>query len=160
LQVAITAALPVIVMPLTIQPWAGFLDRHHVIVCRSVHARVAVMGVILLCIAVLARTPSLLWPGALLMGISQAAGSLGWSLGHNDFAPRGEEARYMALHVTLTGMRVLLAPPAAILLYHGLRRTLPGIEPWTMPLPTVLITAGAWMFASMRRDIEASGAGT
>ncbi len=151
-QVAVTAALPVLVMPVAIQPWARFLDRHHVIVFRSVHAWVAVAGAALLAGAVLAALPALLWPGALLMGISLAAGSLGWSLGHNDFAPRGEETRYMALHVTLTGLRGLLAPPVAILAYHGLRRLHPGVETWVLVVPVALIVAGAWLFTSMRRS--------
>jgi len=157
-QVAVTAALPVLVMPLVIQPWARFLDRHHVIVYRAVHARIAVAGVVLLAVAVLARAEPLLWPGALLMGISLAAGSLGWSLGHNDFAPRGEETRYMALHVTLTGLRGLVAPPFAILVYHGLRRLQPGLESWAMLLPVGLIVTGAWQFTSMRRSLPASEA--
>ena len=151
-QVAVTVALPVLVMPVAIQPWARFLDRHHVIVFRSVHAWIAVAGAVLLAVAVLAQLPVLLWPGALLMGISLAAGSLGWSLGHNDFAPRGEETRYMALHVTLTGLRGLLAPPAAILAYHGLRWLHPGIESWVLVLPVALIAAGAWQFTAMRRS--------
>jgi MFS family permease len=149
-QVAITAAVPILAMPLAIQPWARFLDRHHVIVYRSVHAWIAVAGSLLLVAAVLARVPWLLWPGALAMGISLAAGSLGWSLGHNDFAPRGEETRYMALHVTLTGLRGLLAPPAAILGYYALRRVHPGLEPWVLLLPAALIVAGAWQFTAMR----------
>jgi hypothetical protein len=90
------------------------------------------------------------------MGVSYAAGSLGWSLGHNDFAPRGEETRYMALHVTLTGMRGLLAPPAAILAYHGLRRLAPGFETMSMLLPFAMILAGAFLFMAMRRDFTAS----
>jgi Na+/melibiose symporter-like transporter len=150
-QVAVTAALPVLVMPVAIQPWARFLDRHHVIVFRSVHAWIAVAGALMMVAAVLASRPALLWPGSLLMGVSLAAGSLGWSLGHNDFAPRGEETRYMALHVTLTGLRGLLAPPAAILAYHGLKRLYPGVEPWTLLLPVTLIALGAWLFTSMRR---------
>ena len=93
----------------------------------------------------------------LLMGISLAAGSLGWSLGHNDFAPRGEETRYMALHVTLTGLRGLLAPPVAILAYYGLRRLSPGIETWSMSLPVGLIVSGAWQITAMRRDHGAGG---
>jgi hypothetical protein len=84
------------------------------------------------------------------MGISFAAGSLGWSLGHNDFAPRGEETRYMALHVTLTGLRGLLAPPAGILVYHALRGLSPGLETWSMLLPVGMIAAGAWQFTAMR----------
>jgi hypothetical protein len=155
-QVAVTTALPIIVMPLVIQPWAAFLDRHHVIVYRSVHAWIAVAGSLLLAVAVLVPVAWLLWPGALLMGISLAAGSLGWSLGHNDFAPRGEETRYMALHVTLTGLRGLLAPPAAILAYYGLRRLGPGLETWSTLLPCALITAGAWQFTSMRRAFAGS----
>jgi MFS family permease len=151
-QVAVTAALPIVMMPLCLQPWAAFLDRHHVIVFRSVHAWIAVAGSMLLALAVLLHALWLVWPGALLMGISLAAGSLGWSLGHNDFAPRGEETRYMALHVTLTGLRGLVAPPAAILAYYGLRRLGPGLEGWSMVLPVGLIGWGAWQFTSMRRD--------
>jgi hypothetical protein len=152
-QVAITAALPILVMPLAIQPWARFLDRHHVVVYRSVHAWIAVGGAMLLAIAILAGKSVLLWPGALLMGISLAAGSLGWSLGHNDFAPRGEETRYMALHVTLTGLRGLVAPPVAIFAYYGLQRARPGLEAWAMLLPVGLIALGAWQFTSMRRSV-------
>jgi hypothetical protein len=152
-QVAITAALPILVMPVAIQPWARFLDRHHVVVYRSVHAWIAVGGAMLLAIAILAGKSVLLWPGALLMGISLAAGSLGWSLGHNDFAPRGEETRYMALHVTLTGLRGLVAPPVAILAYYGLQRARPGLEAWAMLLPVGLIALGAWQFTSMRRSV-------
>ena len=40
-------------MPLVLQPWAAFLDRHHVIVYRSVHAWIAVAGSALLALAVL-----------------------------------------------------------------------------------------------------------
>jgi len=152
-QVAITAALPILVMPVAIQPWARFLDRHHVIVYRSVHAWIAVAGAVLLAIAILAGQPVLLWPGALLMGVSLAAGSLGWSLGHNDFAPRGEETRYMALHVTLTGLRGLVAPPLAILPYYGLQRVRSGLEAWAMLLPVALIALGAWQFTAMRRTV-------
>jgi len=154
-QVAVTAALPIIVMPLVLQPWARFLDRHHIIVYRAVHAWIAVAGATLLAASVLVHVPWLMWPGALLMGISLAAGSLGWSLGHNDFAPRGEETRYMALHVTLTGLRGLLAPPVAILAYYGLRRLHPGIETWSMVLPVGFIAGGAWQFTVMRRDFVA-----
>jgi hypothetical protein len=152
-QVAITTALPILVMPIAIQPWARFLDRRHVIIYRSVHAWIAVAGSVLLAIAIVGHRPVLLWPGALLMGVSLAAGSLGWSLGHNDFAPRGEETRYMALHVTLTGLRGLVAPPLAILAYYGLQRARPGFEAWAMLLPVALIALGAWQFTAMRRIV-------
>lgn len=151
-QVAVTAAVPILLMPLAIQPWARFLDRHHVIEFRSVHGWVATTATVLLVAAVLARAPLLLWPGAALMGVSLAAGSLGWSLGHNDFAPRGEETRYMALHVTLTGLRGLLAPPIAIVAYHVLETLAPGTGSWALALPLALVVAGAWQFTRMSRS--------
>lgn len=155
-QVAVTTALPIIVMPFVLQPWAAFLDRRHVIVYRSVHAWIAVAGAALFALAVLLRLAWLVWPGALLLGISYAAGTLGWSLGHNDFAPRGEETRYMALHVTLTGLRGLLAPPLAILVYYGLRRLHPGLETGSMLVPVAVVAWGAWQFTAMRREFVAS----
>lgn len=157
-QVAVTAALPILVMPVALQPWAAFLDRHHVVVYRSVHAWIAVAGSLLLALAVLLGSLWLVWPGALLMGVSLAAGSLGWSLGHNDFAPRGEETRYMALHVTLTGLRGLVAPPLGILVYYALRRLVPGFETGSMLLPAAIIAWGAWQFTAMRRDLGDSPA--
>lgn len=157
-QVAITAALPIIVMPLVLPAWAAYLDRQHIVAYRATHARLAVAGSLLLSAAILTGIQWMLWPGALLMGVSLAAGSLGWSLGHNDFAPRGEETRYMALHVTLTGLRGLLAPPVAILAYYGLRHLWPGSETWSMVLPLGLIVSGAWQFNVMRRE-HAAGAG-
>jgi hypothetical protein len=159
-QVAVTAALPIVMMPIFLQPWATFLDRHHVIVYRSVHAWIAVAGSALLALAVVLHASWLVWPGALLMGISLAAGSLGWSLGHNDFAPRGEETRYMALHVTLTGLRGLVAPTGAVLVYHALKQWLPGFETLSMLLPVAFITLGAGQFTAMRRKYVADDAAT
>jgi hypothetical protein len=73
-------------------------------------------------------------------------------LGHNDFAPRGEETRYMALHVTLTGLRGLIAPPLAVAAYHGLERAHAGLGRWALVLPVALILAGAREFTAMQRQ--------
>jgi MFS family permease len=151
-QIAITTALPVLVIPLAIQPWAHYLDRHRVIVFRSIHGWVYLAAVSLLALGILAGWPVLLWPGALLMGVSMAAGSLGWTLGHNDFAPRGEETRYMALHVTLSGLRGLLAPPVGIALYYVLEWLHEGLGPWAMLLPMALAAMAAVEFTAMRRS--------
>jgi hypothetical protein len=149
-QVAVTSSVPVLIAPLAIQPWARFLDRHHVVVYRSVHGWVATAAALALGLAVLLRQPWLLWPGAVLFGTSLAAGNLGWSLGHNDFAPRGEETRYMALHVTLTGVRGLFAPPLAIAAYHALDRMRPGAGAFALLIPMSLVVLGAWEFTRMR----------
>jgi hypothetical protein len=150
-QVLVTTALPVLVVPFAVQPWAAYLDSHRVLAFRAVHGKVAIAATALLVAAVLLRVPWLLAPGALLMGVSTAAGSLGWSLGHNDFAPRGEETRYMALHVTLTGVRGLLTPPLAIGLFHLLDAWRSGLGALALLLPFALIAAGARRFAAMHR---------
>lgn len=149
-QIAVTTALPVLTMPLAIRPWARFLDAQHVVVFRSVHSWFTVGVFALMSAALLLRAELLVWPGAFLYGVSLAAGSLGWSLGHNDFAPRGEETRYMALHVTLTGLRGLAAPTLGVLGYHALERLLPGSGPWAMLLPLMLVVVGAVQFSAMR----------
>ena len=159
LQVVVTTALPVIVMPVAVQPWARYLDWHRVFTFRALHGRVTFVAVALLVAAVLLHWPWLLWPGALLMGVSLAAGSLGWTLGHNDFAPRGEETRYMALHVTLTGVRGLLAPPATIGAYHGLEWCHAGLGMHALGIPLVLVLVGARRFERLRRLHVASGPG-
>jgi MFS family permease len=159
-QVAVTTAVPILAIPLAIRPWARLLDRHHVIVFRSVHGKVGAVAATLLVLAVLLHVPLLLWPGALLLGISLAAGSLGWTLGHNDFAPRGEETRYMALHVTLTGVRGLLAPPIGIAAYHLLETWHEGAGAWALLLPLALVIAGAREFSAMWRLRESRSTGT
>jgi hypothetical protein len=150
-QVLVMTAVPVLVVPFAIQPWARYLDTHRVVAFRSVHGKVTMVAVVLLVTAVLARAPWLLAPGSLLLGTSLAAGNLGWTLGHNDFAPRGEETRYMALHVTLTGLRGLVAPPLTIGLYHLLGTLRSGLGPAALLLPLVLVGSGAYRFHCMRR---------
>jgi hypothetical protein len=151
-QVLVTTAVPVMVVPIAIQPWARYLDRHRVLAFRSVHGKFTVAAVVLFVAAVLLKLPLLLAPGAVLLGVSLAAGSLGWTLGHNDFAPRGEETRYMALHVTLTGMRGLVAPPLTIALYHALGSLRDGLGPVALLVPMLFVMGGAYRFHVMHRQ--------
>ena len=62
-----------------------------------------------------------LWIGAAIRGIAFGGGVLAWNLGHQDYAPIEQSGRYMGLHVTLTGIRGLLAPALGIALYTYLR---------------------------------------
>jgi hypothetical protein len=158
-QVLVTTAIPVLVVPFAIRPWAAYLDNHRVLAFRAVHGRFTITAATLLLAAVFLKLPWLLIPGAMIMGMSNAAGSLGWTLGHNDFAPRGEETRYMALHVTLTGIRGLLTPPVAIGLYYLLESVHRGAGVLALLLPFGLITAGARRFVRMHgAQIAAEGA--
>ncbi len=146
-QVLVMTAVPVLVVPFAIQPWARYLDLQPggrvPLGPRQGHAgRGRTAG----CRRAVAGCRGCWRPGSLLLGTSLAAGNLGWTLGHNDFAPRGEETRYMALHVTLTGMRGLVAPPLTIGFYHLLDHLRTGLGPGALLLPLLLVGSGAYQF--------------
>jgi hypothetical protein len=63
------------------------------------------------------------------------------------------------LHVTLTGLRGLVAPVLAVLAYHGLRRLGGGLESGSMLLPAAIITLGAWQFTVLRGELAGPAAG-
>lgn len=56
-----------------------------------------------------------------MLAIAFGGGSIAWNLGHVDFSPPAETSQYMATHVTLNGVRGLLAPLSAVALYERLR---------------------------------------
>jgi hypothetical protein len=60
----------------------------------------------------------ILGAGQFVVGVSNAAGNLAWNLGHNDFAPADQAARYMGVHVMLTGLRGAFAPFLGAWLYQ------------------------------------------
>jgi hypothetical protein len=157
-QVLVTTTLPILMVPVAVQPWARYLDRHRVLAFRALHGKIAIVAVALLAAAIALKVPMLLWPGSLLLGVCTAAGGLGWTIGHNDFAPRGEETRYMALHVTLTGMRGLVAPPLTIAAYHGLESLRAGAGVGALVVPLALVAGGAWQFERMHRARSAQAA--
>ena len=63
-----------------------------------------------------------LWIGAAIRGIGFGGGVLAWNLGHQDYAPVEKSGRYMGLHVTLTGIRGLIAPAIGMALYSFLKQ--------------------------------------
>lgn len=56
--------------------------------------------------------------GQIFMGLTNAAGTLAWNLGHNEFAPPEKTSLYMGVHVMLTGVRGCLAPFAGAFLFQ------------------------------------------
>jgi hypothetical protein len=89
-----------------------------------------------------------------VLGAAYAGANLGWNLGHNDFASIGRAQHYMGVHVTLTGVRGAIAPPAGILLYEALENWQRGWGRYALVLPLLMTTAGALGFNHMRRAFE------
>lgn len=149
-QVLLLTALPLLLMPVFLPAWARLFDQGHVIEYRSRQCWALVAAMSVMGIAVVLRVPWLLWPGSVLLGLSYAGANLGWNLGHNDFATLGRAQHYMGVHVTLTGVRGLVAPPLGMLCYLGLESMRDGLGLIALVIPFVMVTAGAVGFVRMR----------
>jgi MFS family permease len=149
-QILLLTVTPMLVMPLFLPWWARMFDRGHIIEYRSRQCWALVLAILIMTLALVFRQPWLLWPGAVLIGASYAGANLGWNLGHNDFATLGRSQHYMGVHVTLTGVRGLVAPPLGVACYEWLEWTRPGAGIAAMLLPLALVTIGAFGFLSMR----------
>jgi hypothetical protein len=149
-QVLLLTALPLLLMPLFLPAWARLFDQGHIIDYRSRQCWSLVAAISIMSVAVLLRLPWLLWPGSVMLGASYAGANLGWNLGHNDFATLGRAQHYMGVHVTLTGVRGMLAPPIGMLCLEGLESVRPGLGIAALLIPFTMVTAGAFGFVRMR----------
>jgi len=153
-QILLLTVVPLMLTPVFLPLWARLFDRGHIIEYRSRQCWALVGAIAILTLAVMLRVPALLWPGAVLVGVSYAGANLGWNLGHNDFASLGRTQHYMGVHVTLTGVRGLIAPPVGMACYELLEWQRAGWGAAAMLLPLGLVTIGAIGFLRMRRDVR------
>lgn len=156
LQIMLLTALPLLLMPVFLPWWARMFDQGHVIEYRSRQCWSLVAAVGLMSLGVATRAQWLLWPGSVAMGLSVAGANLGWNLGHNDFASLGRAQHYMGVHVTLTGVRGLIAPSVGMLCYQLLETLRPGLGIVALLLPMGMVVAGAIGFVGMRDDRRAA----
>ncbi len=153
-SILITSAIPAFMMPLAIPVWARLLDRCHVVQFRSIHSWSFVLTSAGMLLAVVTGQAWFLFVTSALLGIAFGGGVLAWNLGHNDFAKDHNASQYMGVHVTLTGIRGLLAPFLAVGIYQMLERWSPGAGAWTFGACLALNTIGAIGFNLMWRDMD------
>jgi Major Facilitator Superfamily len=156
LQIGLLAVVPLITQPLFMPWWARLFDGSHVVRYRSRQGWAIVLASAAMCLGVFAGSLPLLWLGAVLLGAAQAGANLGWNLGHNDFASIGRAQHYMGVHVTLTGVRGGLAPPAGVLAYMALEAWHRGAGRYALLLPLAMTAAGALGFSRMDRSLSRS----
>ena len=108
-------------------------------------------------VGVLLELEWILWICAVVLGIAIGGGMLGWNLGHNDFAPEERAADYLGLHVSLTGLRGLIAPLNGVWFYSGLEAIEPGRGSWSLLLPLALTTCGSIAFWRFNRAHQKTG---
>ena len=146
----LTHVIPIAMIPLFVGPWAGLLDRWHIVKYRAVHTWVFVLMTTLLFVSARFEILPLLFAAAAIRGIAFAGGAIAWNLGHNDFATDENASQYMAVHVTLTGLRGLIAPFLGVTVYvtfeemgfHGV---------WVFGYATNILVIGALGFVLMQQ---------
>ena len=116
-EILVVSTIPIILMPLSIPLWSKLLNRVHVIQFRAIHSWVFVLSALAFGVSIFLGNTVGLWIAAAIRGVGFGGGVLAWNLGHQDFAPVEQSGRYMGLHVTLTGIRGLIAPVLGMGLY-------------------------------------------
>ncbi|MEM1183852.1 MAG: MFS transporter [Planctomycetota bacterium] len=149
----VSTVITFVVMPFAIPLWAKLFDKVHIVKFRAIHSWVFVVGLTVLLIAVHTETFWLLFVFSALKGIAFGGGVLGWTLGHLDFAPPEKVNQYMGVHVTLTGVRGLLAATLGVQVYEWLGGAEGGGGP-AVGICLALTTIGAIGFVMMSRGMD------
>jgi hypothetical protein len=156
LQIALLSVVPLALLPVFVPFWARMFDEGHVVEYRARQSWALVAAVLVISVGTWGGWLPLLWTGAVMLAFAYAGANLGWNLGHNDFASVGRAQHYMGVHVTLTGVRGAIAPPAGIVIYQWLESLRPGAGIYSLALPLVFVTVGAGGFSHMRRAMRAA----
>lgn len=150
-QVLITTTVPLLAVAGLTPFWARRLDRVHILDYRAKHSWTFVLALSLFVPGAILGQIEWFWAGSIALGAAFAGGKLGWNLGHNDFASDGRSTLYMGIHVSLTGVRGLIAPIVGVALYQALERTAPGQGRFVLLFPALLTLAGAITFGVLAR---------
>ena len=98
--------------------WAPLFDRNNIAVVRAYNAAVWVLSKAFLFAGVLTLNMPLVLVSRAITGVARGGGQVLWRLGHMQFAPPEHDSIYMALHVSLTGLRGIVASFLALNLYR------------------------------------------
>lgn len=153
-QILITSSVPLATLPLTVGLWAKLLDKTRIVSYRAKHSWSFVVAIALFTLAVAFKQVWLLWVGGIFFGTAAAGGVLGWNLGHLDFARPEFATRYMAVHVTLTGIRGLIMPIIGVNLYLAIRAVAPDMARFSLFVPFAITLVGALLFVRLAQQIK------
>lgn len=157
--VIIAHTIPLAIMPLFIPFWARLLDRVHIVRFRSIHSWFFVLSALTYFLAAYLGRADLLYLAAAIKGVAFGGGALAWTLGHLDFAPTERASQYMGVHVTLTGVRGLIAPLFGILLYDALELIEPGLGSFAFLVAITIIASGAFGFVVLGHALKGRSGG-
>lgn len=162
ISIALVEALPRLVMLGSLSRWGRIFDRLGVLGMRTLNMLCWTMSIVFAMLAdfVLPSTGSA-GPGVFLMGVGlftlrafanglgQGGGALAWHIGHLHFARPEEAEVYMGIHVSLTGVRGLIAPLGGMWLWRSV-----GWPMWALAIACSLYSF--YVFSSMAREEKRS----
>lgn len=149
----LTQVIPLLMMPIFIPFWARFMDRVHIVTFRSIHSWVFVLTFILSLLAAQTHALWLLYAASITRGIAFGGGALAWNLGHLQYVKPERSTDYMAVHVTLTGVRGLTAPFLGVGIYSMYETMWPGEGSWVFAVGLVITLCGTIGFRSLSRGV-------
>ncbi len=114
----VLAAVPLLFTAVSSLIWARFFDSLNIFTIRYYAALTWALSRIILFIGVWQQNIAIVLVSRAITGIAMGGGRLAWRLGHMEFAPPDQDILYMSAHVSLTGLRGLLAPVIGIFLYQ------------------------------------------
>ena len=118
LGISLTTVIPTALMATSAPLWSKIFDSMDVIQFRRIHCWCFLASTFLMLIGAYHES---LQPFALALifrGIGFGGGVIAWNLGHHDFATSENSTKLMSTHVTLTGIRGLIAPLVGVGLYE------------------------------------------
>lgn len=154
LQMLITATIPMLALPLTIPLWARLFTKVNIARFRVLQGGFFLGGMLAMAAGIALQNVALLVLAAALSGTGLSGGNIGWHLGHNAFATDGRATDYMAVHVSLTGVRGILAPLLGVGFYQWLTNAYPGWGAAALILPFALTLSGTLGFALLDKRLR------
>lgn len=159
-SILLTQILPTVVPVLTLPLWARVLDRNHILRFRAYHSWLFVFANLFTFLGLMWHSLALLVLARLILGVAFGGGMIAWDLGHHDFADRQRASVYMGIHVTLTGIRGVIAPFLGVWLFTSSAAGLlagAGMGAFTFLLLAGLSLVAALMFVRLHLAHRARG---
>lgn len=141
----VTVFLPAIARMLSTHLWGRLFDRVNFLTLRTI-----VNAIFLVSILLFFNTHSFFWlcVSALLIGMAFGGGGVMWTLWVTKIAPPEKVPAYMGIHVSLTGLRGVIAP------FLGFYLIAHFSPPNVSYVAAVLILLSMWMFKGARQQID------
>jgi len=140
-------AVPFLANGIAVLFWARFYDRYDIFTIRFYAAMGWALSRAVLIVGVWQGSIAIVLLSRLVSGAAMGGGQMAWRLGHMAFAPKEKDALYMGAHVSLTGLRGMLAPIVGLYLYRVMGAN-GGL--WLIAISMTVQVVAAFGFRTMR----------